>query len=51
MSKSRLDEFCYQDEALHLLTMDIVYYGSNYMSEADFKTNLTKSPRRFIGLH
>ena len=28
MSKARLDESCYQDEALHLLTMDIVYYGS-----------------------
>lgn len=33
MHKSRLDNTCYQDEALHLLTMDIVFYGSNYMSE------------------
>ena len=33
MHKSRLDSTCYQDEALHLLTMDIVFYGSNYMSE------------------
>lgn len=37
MHKSRLDEGCYSDDALHLLTMDIVYYGSNYMSEDDFK--------------
>lgn len=37
MHKSRLDETCYSDEALHLLTMDIVYYGSNYMTEDDFK--------------
>lgn len=37
MHKSRLsNNTCYQDEALHLLTMDIVYYGSNYMSEALF---------------
>lgn len=28
MSKNRLDENCYQDEALHLLVMDIIYYGS-----------------------
>lgn len=37
MHKSRLDEDCYSDDALHLLTMDIVYYGSTYMSEEDFK--------------
>lgn len=37
MSKSRLDESCYRDEALHLLTMDLVYYGAAYMSEDDFK--------------
>lgn len=36
MHKSRLDNTCYQDEALHLLTMDIVFYGSNYMSEELF---------------
>lgn len=36
MSKARLNEDCYQDEALHLLAMDIVYYGSAYMTEADF---------------
>ena len=33
MHKARLDDTCYQDEALHILTMDIVFYGSNYMSE------------------
>ena len=38
MHKSRLDNTCYQDEALHLLTMDIVFYGSNYMSEDLFGT-------------
>ena len=42
MSKSRLDGSCYQDESFHLLTMDIVYYGSNYMSEADFKDQSDK---------
>lgn len=36
MSKARLNEDCYQDEALHLLAMDIVFYGSAYMGEADF---------------
>lgn len=36
--KARLDNDCYADEALHLVTMDIVYYGSNYMSDKDFKT-------------
>lgn len=37
MSKARLNEDCYQDEALHLLAMDIVFYGSAYMTEVDFK--------------
>ena len=36
MSKARLDDGCYQDEALHLLTTDLVFYGSNYMSATDF---------------
>lgn len=36
MSKARLNEDCYQDEALHLLAMDIVFHGSAYMDEADF---------------
>ena len=38
LHKGRLDNTCYQDEALHLLTMDIVFYGSNYMSEDLFGT-------------
>lgn len=33
MSKNRLDDNCYQDEAMHLLVMDIIYYGSNYVSK------------------
>lgn len=37
MHKARLDDSCYKDEAFHLLAMDIVYYGSNYMAEEDFK--------------
>ena len=28
---------CYQDEAYHLLTADIVFFGSVYMSEEEFK--------------
>ena len=39
MHKSRLSEGCYLDENLHLLTMDIIYYGSNYMSAALFQPN------------
>ena len=35
MSTSRLDDSCYNDKAFHLLTMDIIYYGSTYMSEDD----------------
>lgn len=36
MHRSRLTDNCYQDPDLHLLTMDIVFYGSNYMSEELF---------------
>ena len=36
MSKARLNEDCYQDEELHLLAMDIVFYGSAYMEENEF---------------
>lgn len=46
MHKARLDDSCYRDEALHLLTMDIVFYGSNYMSEDDFKNRLTQCTDR-----
>lgn len=37
MHKARLTEDCYADEALHLLTMDIVFYGSTYMKKEDFE--------------
>lgn len=36
MHLERLDESCYDDPAFHLLAMDIMYYGSSYMSEKDF---------------
>lgn len=42
MSKSRLSENCYQDDALHLLVMDIVFYGSNYMDAKDFEEQATE---------
>lgn len=44
MSKARLDDSCYKDPALHLLTMDLVYYGSNYMSAEDFDQSALDSP-------
>ena len=37
MSESRLDAACYKDPEHHLLTMDLVFYGSAYMSEKDFQ--------------
>lgn len=37
MSAGRLGEECYQDEAYHLLTMDLIFYGSAYLSEEDFQ--------------
>lgn len=38
MHKARLNDACYDDKALHLLTTDIVYYGSNndYLTEENF---------------
>lgn len=36
MHLERLDKSCYEDPAFHLLAMDIMYYGSSYMSEKDF---------------
>ena len=33
MSQARLDENCYSDEALHLLTMDVIYFGSGLPEE------------------
>ena len=44
MSKARLNEDCYQDEALHLLAMDIVFYGSAYMAEPEFATEQDSKP-------
>ena len=35
MSRARLGDNCYQDEAFHLLTMDIVFFGSMYMAKND----------------
>ena len=37
MHKERLDQNCYKDPALHLLTMDIIFYGSVYLEEKDFQ--------------
>ena len=38
MHRARLNDNCYDDKELHLLTTDIIYYGSNneYMTDADF---------------
>ena len=44
MSRSRLDDDCYQDEAYHLLTADIVFFGSVYMSEEEFKGGDRETP-------
>ena len=48
MSKARLNEDCYQDEALHLLAMDIVFYGSAYMAETEFATEQDSKPHAEI---
>lgn len=37
LSRSRLDDSCYKDESLHILTHDIIYFGSRMESEADTK--------------
>lgn len=44
LSQARLNEDCYQDDALHLLTMDIIYYGSAYMEDADFAPEQGSDP-------
>ncbi len=36
MHQDRLDDTCYQDGTRHLLAMDIVFYGANYMSAETF---------------
>ncbi len=35
LSKSRLDESCYSDSALHILTHDVIYFGSKLENKAD----------------
>lgn len=35
MSKGRLDETCYKDESLHLLTQDVIFYGS-YAEQGEY---------------
>lgn len=43
MSKARLDENCYKDSEFHLLTMDLVYFGSKLTREGAMSVNgLTK---------
>ena len=45
MSINRLDDTCYNDEAYHLLAMDIAFYGGVYMEDADFlNTKITYWP-------
>lgn len=51
MHKARLDGDCYADEALHLLAMDIVFYGSNYMSEKDFNTRQLCDEPKEVSMH
>lgn len=51
MHKARLDDDCYADEALHLLAMDIVFYGSNYMSEKDFNTRQLCDEPKEVPMH
>ena len=36
MSANRLDDTCYEDEAYHLLAMDVAFYGGIYMDDSDF---------------
>lgn len=39
MSQARLDDDCYQDPAFHLLTMDVIYFGSQLAQEGAYKVN------------
>lgn len=39
LTRETLDDSCYQDEALHLLAMNVIYYGAVYLSEDDFIEN------------
>lgn len=38
MSKGRLDDSCYQDEAFHMLTHDVIYLASKYEAESKIGT-------------
>lgn len=40
MSAERLHADCYQDGEFHILTMDIIFFGSIYMDAADFDAYL-----------
>lgn len=37
LSRSRFDESCYKDEALHILTHDIIYFGSRMERKSDME--------------
>lgn len=45
MSKARLDENSYQDPAFHLLTMDIIYFGSNLTRVGTIGVNSLTKPQ------
>ena len=40
ISKERLDDACYQDDAFHMLTHDVIYFGSKYKSDATYWPSL-----------
>lgn len=45
MSRARLDENSYQDPEFHLLTMDIVYFGSKLTREGTIGVNSLSNPQ------
>lgn len=46
MNRDRLDDDCCQDEACHLLTTDLVYFGAVYMVQKDFRNSVTETAER-----
>ena len=40
MSKNRLDDNCYKDEQFHLLTMDIIYFGSQLSKKGAYNVKM-----------
>lgn len=44
MNKAQLDNSCYSDDALHILTMNIVFYGAYYMDADRFSVISDKDP-------